>query len=149
MIQFITIITVVAAVAFTLWIFYRPTKEQRIHHRYKREIRKFTFKQYDGIFTLMKSFSKAWGTERIPLETAKLCIEKAYIIGLEADPITLKKVEGFNKSLDIFIKVLQTQSQETMNDGKISISEIKMFIDKFKQDFVRFQEEDNVPQKNK
>lgn len=140
----ISIILIVASVGLFVWIRYRPSKEQRIHNRFKRETRKLVFKQYNGIVTMCESIAKAWSAERIPLESVNEMIDNAQIINTENDPVVVDRVEKFNETLRIFKNVLKMRSMETMKDGKISIPEIKHFVEKFKSSFIEGQNSDTL-----
>lgn len=123
------------------------SKKKRAHNRFKREIRAFTFKQYDGILKMCKSTAKEWETRRLPLKTVNQFVDLARLVSEEVDPVIQSKVESFNKTLDIFKNVLRIRSKETMNDGKISINEIEHFVAEFKKSFIEGQNQDYVKPK--
>lgn len=117
-----------------------PTKEQIARNRFKRDTRKLVFKQYDGIVTMCKAIAKSWQTERIPLKTVNETIDKAKVVFTEKDPVVMDRVNKLNSTFETFKKVLQLRSQETMNDGKISMNEIRHFVDRFKEEFTKAQD---------
>ncbi len=88
---------------------------------------------------MCESIAKKWETGRIPLKTLNEIVDKAMVISKKLDGPTLEKVEIFNNTLTIFKNVCKIQSEETMKDGNISISEIKMFVKKFKDSFTEAQ----------